>query len=141
MTTDLSKEPNYNAILATLLEKTKMGKVIWAATSDPSTFVAAVKGSQTYRLRRESEVQPPERMDNPYALGALALPNQPRWTPERRIEYVELTVLDENGKTLFSIRQPAQNSSYAGELFTLAQRLANRVDEKVDQTLELLNAL
>ncbi len=140
MTTDLSRDPNYDAILEALLEKTKAGKITWSATSEPSTFVAAVKGVQTYRLRREFEIQPPERMDNPNIPTAIFA--QPRWTPERRIEYTELTVLDENGKALFSIRQRVGvGPDYAGQLFAVAQRLVNHVDEKVDQTLQLLNAL
>ena len=70
--------------------------------------------------------------------------------PDHQFDGVVLTVLDENGKVLFSIRRPAETGpggffanrhTTAGSLFAMAQRLANRVDEKVDQTLELLNAL
>ena len=47
MTIDFTQSPNYDAILEALLEKTKAGKINWSATSEPSTFVAAVKGTQT----------------------------------------------------------------------------------------------
>ena len=157
MSIDLSRDPNYDAILEALLEKTKAGKITWSATSEPSTFVAAVKGTQTYRLCRQT----PEATPRKFGTSGV----------ERLIDAVVLTVLDENGKALYSIRrdsiafprtptaaervmaattsgifgQEVSEVTFvkttAGKLFEVAQRLANRVDEKVDQTLELLNAL
>ena len=149
MSIDLSRDPNYDAILEAFLEKTKTGKIIWSATSEPSTFVAAVKGTQTYRLCRQlPEPSPGRRVAS--------------FESEHQIDDVVLTVLDENGKALYSIRRAAEfptrvptvnigtdvlgrgvgyQQSTAGKLFEVARRLANRVDEKVDQTLELLNAL
>ncbi len=146
MTIDLSKNPDYSAVITTLIDKTKAGKLSWTATSQPNTYVSAVKGIQTYRL----SLLPPDQ-NSPKTLSGQQISTFFE-VDDVDAEDVLLTVTDSNGKVLFTVRQPSlvrRNAGFdsgivrtlAGELFKLAQRIADRVDENVDAALQLLNAL
>ncbi len=147
MTIDLSKHPDYSAVITTLLDKTKAGKITWAATSQPNTYVSAVKGIQTYRL----SLLPPDQ-NSPKPLRGLQFSGVVE-VDDVDAEDVLLTVTGTSGKVLFTVRQPSliRRTGFgidsgivrtpAGELFKLAQRIADRVDENVDAALQLLNAL
>lgn len=111
MSIDFDKIPQYDAVIGTLLEKTKEGKLTWKETADPDTFLAAVRGKQTFEIQR---------------------------VEARDIE-LRLTVRDTVGDVFFEAildMEPPRR-----QLFDLAKRLATRVDEKIEASVQLLAEL
>lgn len=119
---NLEKEPDYETVLQALLEKTKQGKVAWQETAKEDTFVAAAKGEQTFEITYID----PSRTAGGVVIGAGA-------------PYAVLTVKDREGKLLFET--PSDGLATALELFRAARRVALRVDEKIESTLELIDQL
>lgn len=121
-TIDFQNPPGYDELLYTLIEKTRQGKLEWQETAEEDRFLAAVKGVQTYDISaefggdRESE-------------GRVVQDVQ-----------VRLTVRDREGRIFLDIRESGQDSA-AYELFEVARRVAMRIDERIDQTVELLKSL
>ena len=108
MTVDRNKAPDYQKLFQTLLNKTEAGKLRWEETASEDTFLAAVKGQQSFELR-----------------------------PVPGSASIHLTVRDAAGKVLFEV-----NEGGAGrELYKFARRLALRIDDKLENSLELLSQL
>lgn len=55
MSVNLAEELNYDALLEAIVEKTRAGKIDWQETADPDSFIAAVKGRQTFSISRMSD--------------------------------------------------------------------------------------
>ena len=121
---NFEKEINYEAVLQALIEKTEDGKIQWQETADEKTFLAAVKGELTFEITLNTNVV---RFDvekqKAFPAGSLTI----------------LTANNPEGKLFF--QTPKKLSLHADELYELARRIATRVDEKIDSTLELLNQL
>lgn len=121
-TIDFQNPPGYDELIETLLEKTQQGKLDWQETADEDRFLAAVKGRQTYDISarfggdRERE-------------GRIVQDVQ-----------VRLTVRDSEGRNFLDIRESGQDSP-AYQLFEAARRVAMRIDERIDQSVELLKSL
>ena len=112
MSIDFRGEPQYEALFQALLVKTKEGKLEWQETADERVFVAAVKGKQTFEIK---------------------------WDRGQAGTGVRLTVRDGQGKALFAT--PVQTGGTAVDTFEMAKRIATRMDEKIDETLQLLSHL
>jgi hypothetical protein len=115
MAMNLEKEPDYNTLLQTLLQKTREGKLVWQETADASTFLAAVRGERTFEIN-------------------LVVSDASDY-----VQGVRLLVRDSEGKLLFDVSMP--HRAPASSLYDLAKRIATRVDEKIDSTMELLGSL
>lgn len=146
MAIDLEREPEYDALFETLLEKTRDGKLVWQETAHEKTFVAAVKGVQTFEITGALKV--PNRQAT--ILGTKVPPSQAEQEPVSEIrqlrgrddfltEAVALVVRDSQGNRLF--QTPLNESPAARELFRIARRMATRIDEKIEASLELLGHL
>ena len=101
-------------LVTAILEKTRVGKLKWEETASDVVFIASVGGDTTLKVSRYDSGGSP-----PYYQCTLSL-------------------LDENGKLLWEIEQPER---MLDGLFTLARRVALRVDEKVDALLNTLQKL
>ena len=100
-------------LLTAILEKTRAGKLKWDETADENIFLVSVGGNTTLKVRSPS---------NEFYGDA----------------YHTLSLLDENGKLLWEIRDP---QPLIGELFRLARRIALKVDERVEALMETLQKL
>jgi hypothetical protein len=123
MTTASDRELNYDELLDVLLRKTVEGKIDWRPTADESRFIAAVKGRQTFEIRR---------VERPYSLvpGAPA----PNVT-------VFVTVRNEHeGEVIMDFRVEGFET-LAYDLFEAARRKALRLDDRLNEAVELLNSL
>lgn len=116
-TTTLNKTSKYDEVLEALIEKTKTGKLQWEETSDEDTFFAFVKGQQSFMISKNK-----------------------MWTNSGDLRrFPILSVRDAEGKILFETSEETREK--AGELLELARGVARREDERIEQTLELINRL
>lgn len=116
-TPNYEQEPDYTRFLDTLFKKTKEGKLNWQETAREDTFIAAVKGQQTFEICKVTD-----------------------WVPDQgEGDAVVVTVKDSKGKVLF--RTPEEYLASAWALYELAQRVGQRVDERLQTTVQLLNTL
>ena len=126
---DLNKEPDYEILIQTLIEKTYNGKLVWAETADENTYIAVVRGVQSFELRLV-DLNSLEGMIIEKAIRrAAGEPNT-----------IVLVARDKDGKQLYRF-VAANPTSSAFDLFRLARRIASHVDERIDSSLELLNKL
>jgi hypothetical protein len=113
MSADLRQELKFDPIIETLLEKTKEGKLRWQETAEEGTYLAAVKGQRTFAISLD--------------WNATSGP-------------IRLVVRDVEGKAFLDARFSYANP-IARELYDLAGRIALNLDEKVDETLQVLSQL
>ena len=122
MDIDLANDPNYEILVEKLIEKSLAGKLKWQETAEDDTFVTAVKGRQTFHVSAQ--------------FGGLHL-------RDNEVEQDVVTKLEVHGfegKIIIDFRETGQSSSLF-ELFSVAKRVALRIDERIDESLELLNSL
>ena len=115
---DLDPTPLVNAII----EKTKAGRLKWEATASPNTLIASVGGNTTLKIYLEIAT----RLDT---LGISA-----------QIEVPVLSLLDDKGRTLWEI----SNRDVKGNLdplFRLARRMGNKLDERMEALMEVVQKL
>ena len=125
MSADLNSEPNYQELVEALIQKTISEKVKWNLTADETTFVSSVKGQLSFEIQAVPEIQ--------FPLFSVQTRNT-----ERDDKYL-LKVRDASGKVMFKI----SSSKYPqlSNLFGLAFRVANNIDEKVESTVRILSLL
>lgn len=115
----INQEDRYLSLISALLDKTKAGKLRWNATPDPQRFLAAVKGEQTFEIR--SSTAPDGIHPEPFQLQVI--------------------VRGFDGQKTLEFRISTHTKSPAYELFSKAQADASRIDDRINEALELLNSL
>jgi hypothetical protein len=113
---------DFEPLISKLEEKTKAGKVPWQPTAVDSVFVAAV-GDSTFRIRLKDMSSEWER--------------EPNIVPF-------LDLFDTEGKIIWSVaggEVPIDLRLRMNRLHELAQRVANRVDERVHGMIAALDDL
>jgi hypothetical protein len=116
------KELDPTPLVTTLIEKTKAGRLKWEPTATENVFIASVGGGTTLRIYLSTtttldQYGEPEAVDAP-----------------------ELKLLDEKGKMLWEIHSH-QIKGGLWPLFKLAQRVANKLDERMASLMESLRNL
>lgn len=107
-----------------LIEKSKAGKLTWKPTADRQQFVTSVGGGNTsfkIRLEQLSDVGP---------LGQWETYDVPR-----------LDMLDEKGFLIWKVYRKDVPKGQLDELYKLAQRIGNKVDDRLEGAIEALNKL
>ena len=105
-----------------LIEKTEAGRLVWEATASEGTFIASVGGETTLKLTLESGFE-----INPYGEPeAYTVP--------------ALSLVAPKGRTLWEIKSNEVKGSL-WPLHRLAQRVANKVDERIAALLEDIEKL
>jgi len=118
----LTTEIDANPLVSALVEKTKAGKLNWESTAAPDTYICSLKGDTTFKLTMGWGME----RDN-------------RIIPERA-EVPVLQLLDAKGHKQWEIH----SSDVKGGLwvlYELAQRIANRVDDKIAALVETVERL
>ena len=124
---DFEHEPEYDALCERLIDKTRQRKILWQETADPDAFIAAVKGVQSFEIRRACVAQP-----GPSDNVADFCSDVPE------LHVYAIIVKDKDGKQILSHTSPGR---LAGTLFDLARRVGARVDERIESSLQLLDTL
>ena len=115
-------EPDPNPLAAELIEKTKAGKLKWEPTVDRRAFIVSLGGDTTLKLHLDTE----EQVD-PY--GQL-----------ETVTVACLSLLDAKGNILWDIRNHKVKGGLM-PLYKLAQRVANKVDERLANIMDSLRNL
>lgn len=118
----LEKELDPKPLVAALIDKTKAGKIKWEATAEESTFIATLGGDTTLRIYLIT-VEDFDGYGNPSS-GLIP----------------ELRLLGDNGKLLWEISNHRVNGEL-WPLFQLAQRIGNKLDERMATLMETLQKL
>jgi hypothetical protein len=136
MSIDFENEPDYEKIIDILVEKTKEGKLLWHETAEERTFLAAVKGQRTFQI---SQVGGEES-------GSTSTAD---W--DDATERFQLVIRDVDGRAFvektFRVGPPGSESAdseaadKARSLYELVRRVALDLDEKIDETVQLLSQL
>lgn len=136
MDTDLTTDLDYNPVLDALIEKTTARKLAWSETANAHSYMVVVgtdKGEQTFIVERAGEL----------ARVGSATPILRDSGSEMRLLLSQpthrLKVSDADGKELFTVG--GSSSGPVGQLYKIAERVAKQIDEKIDNTVELLSTL
>ena len=116
------KDLDPSPLVATLIDKTKAGKLKWEPTAAENVFIASVGGGTTLRI---------------YLTTSTGIDDNGQ--PES-IQVPELRLLDEKGRLLWEIGA-YQVKGGLSPLFGLAQRVANKLDERMASLMEALQHL
>ena len=118
----VGKELDPTPLVTTLMEKSTARKLDWQATADEDAFIASVGGETTLKITLES-VEDFDIYSNPQ------MKNMP-----------VLYMLDTKGRTLWLISSSQVNGGL-WPLYRLAQRVGNKLDERMVATIEALQKL
>jgi hypothetical protein len=121
-TISLDKDLNPTPLVEAVTEKTKAGKIKWEPTAEENTFIATLGGGTTLRIYLTTG----EAADEFGNLESVQIP--------------ELRLLGEKGKLLWEIRSH-QIKGGLWPLFKLAQRIGNKLDERMATLMETLQKL
>ncbi len=122
MTEPILKDVDANPLVQALMEKTQAGRLVWEATADEGTFIASVGGNATLKLVLESQLEQDVRGNPEYA------------------DAPTLLLLDEKGKKQWQVYS-SQVEGGLWVLYRLAQRVANKVDDRMAALVEAVQRL
>jgi hypothetical protein len=123
MMTGPSKELDALPVIQRLIEKSREGKVKWEPTADKRAFVASIGGATTFRIRK------------------IDLPGDDQYGQPITYEAPELSMLDDKGRLLWEIDDSDIKGRELWQLFEVARRIGNRLDERFASTLAVLDEL
>ncbi len=107
-------------LLERLLKKSREGKLKWEPTADRRAFVVSIGGDATFKIYLAEEQGPNE------------------WGQPETYDVETLQMLDEKGKILWRISSPR---GYLSELYKVAQRIGNQLDQRLDNAINILEKL
>jgi hypothetical protein len=116
-------KPDFAPLINQLIEKSRAGKLKWQPTANRKDFVVSVGGNTSFRLS-EYEAE-----------------DEDQWGQPSIIEFAKLTLLDEEGQPLWDVYQRDVPGGLLRDLYNLARRIANNVDERVAGALSALEKL
>lgn len=123
--TDVQADLDPTPLVQELIEQSKSGKLKWAATADRLAFVVSVAGNTTFRLKLVEATD----------VGEFGQPET--------VHIPVLVMLDEKGNTLWEIRSGDVKGKGPGlsELFSIARRIGNKLDERLGSAISALRQL
>ena len=105
------------ALVGKLSEKTEGKKITWKPTAEEHTFITTIKGNTFHIMRSKDEWQQP---------------------------HTALMMVTEDGRTIWRLDdegRPMHLQTELHSLYDLAQRIGDRVDEKLSEALKSLDLL
>jgi hypothetical protein len=121
MAEQAGQELDFNPLVNTILEKTKAGKLNWQPTARDDTFIVSVGGETTLQLTMET-------FETSDMYGQPETGRAP-----------QLCLLDSKGRKLWEISSNQVGGLWS--LYRLAQRIANKIDDRVAGLMEVLQKL
>lgn len=118
----LGQELDVNPLVGVILDKTRAGKLNWQATAADNTFITSVGGETTLQVTLES-------FDTVDAYGQPDIGRAP-----------VLRLLDSKGRKLWETSE-SEVKGGLWPLYKLAQRIANKIDDRVAGIIETLQKL
>ena len=106
-----------------LIEKSKSGKLDWEPTADRQQFVTSVGGGTSFKIR------------------ILTVTDIGDYGQPETIEVPRLDMLDRKGNLLWQLQGRDVPTGKLRELFEIARRIGNRLDDRVAGAIEALDKL
>ncbi len=119
MAKKLSDEPDYESVINSLYEKTKKGKIAWEVTEDPTKFRATVGDSISFVVFLY--ITNPDEQEAAHILRMHGPDDEPIFT-------VSTTTPDLDEEQYDKI----------SEIYRLAGRISDKVDDQISQALKVL---
>jgi hypothetical protein len=120
---DLSKDLDATPLVQELLAKTKAGKVPWQPTAASNSFVVSIAGQSTFKVMLD-EFEDADEYGRPVTVSTPAL-----------------SLVDGKGKLLWRIQNTQVKGGGLWELYQLAQRVGNKLDEQIENAISALQKL
>lgn len=117
------KELDATPLVQHLIDKSRVGKLKWEPTADRRAFVTSVGGQVTLKVRLESVTD----------FGTFGQPEA--------VEVPRLDMLDDKGKVLWDIAGRDADAKLLSELYEVARRFGNQLDERLASTMAALDKL
>jgi len=121
--TEEKKKLDASPLVKRLIEKSKAGKLDWESTADRQQFVTSVGGDTSFRIRMVN-VTDMDDYGNP-----------------ETVEVPRLDMLDQKGNLLWQLQGRDVPTGELRELFEIARRIGNRLDERVAGAIEALDKM
>ncbi len=118
----LSKEVDPNPLVSALVEKTAAGRLEWQTTAAEGAYAVRIGGNTTLKLTLEGDID----------LDA--------WGNPESVQVPVLSLLNEQGQRQWEILS-SQVDGGLWPLYKLAQRVANKVHEKMAALVEEVQKL
>lgn len=106
-----------------LIEKSKTGKLDWQPTADRQQFVISVGGDTSFRIRQ------------------ITITDVDEWGQPEHVDVPILDMLDQKGHLLWQVQSRDIPGGGLRELFEIARRIGNSVDERLVGAIEALDKL
>ncbi|MGH9434082.1 MAG: hypothetical protein ACRD3T_21345 [Terriglobia bacterium] len=122
---ELNTDIDPNPLVTAIVEKTKAGRLDWQPTADDRVYIASVGGDTTMKLTVEGVEE--EVWD--------------KYTSKTEIvDYPVLSLEDSGGRTIWKMNSKSVKGGLQ-PLYDLAQRVANKVDDRMASLMETLQKL
>jgi len=106
-----------------LIEKSKTGKLNWESTADRQQFITSVGGEISFRV------------------GLVTITDINEWGQPENVDAPRLDMLDQKGHLLWQVYSHEVPSGVLRELFIIARRIGNRLDDRVAGAISALDKL
>lgn len=110
-------------LVKNLVEKSRIGKLNWEPTSDREAFIASVGGETSFRIQ---------------LITVSDIGDNGQW---ESFEIPRLDMLDQKGHLLWDIHKRDVMSNDLWDLFYIARRIGNRLDDRIEGAIGALDKL
>lgn len=120
-----NQQPDLNPtpLVERLLEKSRAGRLNWEPTADRKAFVVSVGGEATFKV------------------SLIQVEEVSTFGQSETVDVPILLMLDEKGKTLWEVRQRDVKGIKLWDLYTVARRIGNKLDERMVNAIRALENL
>ena len=106
-----------------LIEKSKTGKLNWEPTADRQQFVTSVGGETSFKIRQ------------------VTVTDIDEWGHPESVDVPILDMLDQKGHLLWQVQARDVPIGELRQLFEIARRIGNRIDDRVAGAISALDNL
>ena len=120
---DQPKKLDFTPLVKSLVDKSNTGKIKWEPTADRKAFIASVGGDTTFKIQLVTitDVNDYGQLEN--------------------VEVPQLDMIDQKGHLLWDIRRKDVSSTVLWDLFYIARRIGNQIDDHIAGIMNALEKL
>jgi hypothetical protein len=114
---------NPGPLVKRLIEKSKAGKLHWEPTADRQQFVTSIGGDTSFKIRQ------------------VTITDLDEWGNPESVDIPILDMFDQKGNLLWQIQTRDIPTGSLRELFEIARRIGNRIDDRIAGAINALDNL